>query len=133
MKKNNNISKNTLSLDALKHLLDETNKIDESVNISPLDSMRNNDDIEERFFNTSIYNGITPTFHATLECREAAEKRFEEYKRNFYGDLYDELNNHTPGDPKVATLLIDRAIKRNNGAILPKALINEYKLKFDII
>lgn len=81
-----------------------------------------------KIVNEAIYYGgrphITGTFEALVSCYDLYEKRAHE----FYGDRYDELVYHDPGDRHIAKLLLDDAVKTGKWKELPDELQSEYKL-----
>lgn len=81
-----------------------------------------------KIVNEAIYYGcrphITGTFEALVSCYDLYEKR----AREFYGDRYDELVYHEPGDRHIAKLLLDDAVKTGKWKELPDELQSEYKL-----
>lgn len=76
--------------------------------------------------NTCIYRGAYLEVSGIGERASRLRRLMRERPRELYGDRYDELERHPYGDPRVAELLLQDAIRTGKWKELPDELQSEY-------
>lgn len=75
-----------------------------------------------KFANTAIYNGRLPRVMGNGDLKFKLPSLYERRMRELYGDQYDELRNHEPGDERVVKLLLDEVSKTGRWVDMPDKL-----------
>lgn len=84
-------------------------------------------DITLKETNEFIYLGREPFFIDWTPRLKMCQDLYAERTHALYGDAYDELIHHEPGDIRVVELLLSDAVKTGKWRELPDELQSDYK------
>lgn len=79
--------------------------------------------------NTAIYDGKLPFILGNGSARVEVPQLYEQRMRELYGDRYDELKHHAPGDERVVKLLLEDVAKTGRWTDMPDEIRTMYEPK----